>query len=142
VVADRPGIVKISGSNRACGSKTTDIEGSGFVVGPEHVLTNAHVVAGVTGRPDVITESGRDYRGQIVLYDATRDVAILYVPGPRAPSGGPLLASDGRVYGVVFAQSTSQTRTGYALTASEVEGDVQTGEPAVRPVRVPASSAC
>ena len=207
VVADRASIVKISGSSRACArSKPADIEGSGFVIGPEHVLTDAHVVAGVVSQPDVITEGGHEYRGQIVLYDVTRDVAILYVPGLRGPalklagpadygtsavmagyplagqlslsavrvahrlhadiegipgiasvfrqvypilaqvrpgnSGGPLLASDGRVYGVVFAQSTSQSRTGYALTASEVEGDVQTGEHAVRPVQVPRGSGC
>jgi S1-C subfamily serine protease len=206
VVADRQSVVKISGSSRACHSKKkAEIEGSGFVIAPGHVLTNAHVVAGVTSRPDVITESGRSYPGQVVLYDATRDVAVLYVPGLHAPalklagsasygtsavmagyplagqltlsavrvahslhadiegagiasvfrqvypilamvrpgnSGGPLLASDGRVYGVVFAQSTSQSLTGYALTTSEVETDVQTGADAVRPVHVPVTSGC
>jgi S1-C subfamily serine protease len=54
-------------------------------------------------------------------------------------SGGPLLTTDGRVYGVVFARSTSDSETGYVLTADEVGGDarraatrtaaVDTGEP-------------
>ena len=35
-------------------------------------------------------------------------------------SGGPLLAPDGRVYGVVFAAAADRSDIGYALTAREV----------------------
>jgi S1-C subfamily serine protease len=42
-------------------------------------------------------------------------------------SGGPLLAPDGRVYGVVFAASTDVADTGYVLTAAEVAPDVSAG---------------
>jgi S1-C subfamily serine protease len=42
-------------------------------------------------------------------------------------SGGPLLASDGRVYGVVFAAAADNPDTGYALTAEEVAGDAKKG---------------
>ena len=42
-------------------------------------------------------------------------------------SGGPLLAPDGRVYGVVFAAAVSVPDTGYALTASEVAPDARAG---------------
>jgi S1-C subfamily serine protease len=42
-------------------------------------------------------------------------------------SGGPLLATDGKVYGVVFAASTSYPDTGYALTASAIAPDVRAG---------------
>lgn len=35
-------------------------------------------------------------------------------------SGGPLLSTDGRVYGVIFAASVTDRNTGYALTASQV----------------------
>ena len=42
-------------------------------------------------------------------------------------SGGPLLAPDGQVYGVVFAAAVSLKSTGYALTASEVSGDAARG---------------
>jgi S1-C subfamily serine protease len=43
-------------------------------------------------------------------------------------SGGPLLATDGEVYGVVFAASTDTADTGYALTAPEVAADATAGE--------------
>jgi len=49
-------------------------------------------------------------------------------------SGGPLVAPDGQVYGVVFAASTSVQDTGYALTAGEVAGDVQAAKEATLPV--------
>ena len=42
-------------------------------------------------------------------------------------SGGPLLAPDGQVYGVVFAKSLDDARTGYALTADEVAPVVSAG---------------
>jgi S1-C subfamily serine protease len=49
-------------------------------------------------------------------------------------SGGPLLAPDGRVYGVVFAAAVSVKDTGYALTASEVLPDARAGRTATVPV--------
>lgn len=58
-------------------------------------------------------------------------VRALVLPGN---SGGPLLASDGAVYGVVFAASTDTADTGYALTAQQVAGDVATGERATTTV--------
>ncbi|MDQ1727185.1 MAG: hypothetical protein QOK14_1230 [Frankiaceae bacterium] len=61
------------------------VQGSGFPVSPEHVMTNAHVVAGVT-KPTVTVPGGKDYRATVVLFDPQRDIAILYVPGlPLAP---------------------------------------------------------
>ena len=35
-------------------------------------------------------------------------------------SGGPLVSTDGRVLGVIFAASVTDTDTGYALTADQV----------------------
>jgi S1-C subfamily serine protease len=49
-------------------------------------------------------------------------------------SGGPLLTTDGKVYGVVFARSTSDNETGYVLTADEVTGDARQGATATAPV--------
>jgi S1-C subfamily serine protease len=43
-------------------------------------------------------------------------------------SGGPLMAADGKVYGVVFAASTDAADVGYALTAAQVSSDVRAGE--------------
>jgi S1-C subfamily serine protease len=190
----RPSIVKIEGTAPSCSRR---IEGSGFVFARHRVLTNAHVVAGVSS-PEVMTTHGRKFRARVVVYDPLRDVAILYVPGlharplsftgpaqsgenaivagyplnrsftanaariggteaARSPdiyqntqvtreiysikaqvrpgnSGGPLLAPDGQVYGVVFAAAVSVKDTGYALTADEVKPDVQAGKTRVAPV--------
>jgi S1-C subfamily serine protease len=60
-------------------SCSRSIEGSGFVISPDHVLTNAHVVAGVTVRQIVTTESGITLSATVVYYDPQVDVAILYV---------------------------------------------------------------
>jgi len=185
---DEQSIVKIEGIASSCSQQ---IEGSGFVIAPHHVLTNAHVVAGVTVGPYVYQPGGPRLAAHVVLYDPLRDLAVLYVPGLTAPalklagpapngtsaivagypedhpftvvparigysmqasgpniyatqdvtrqiypikadirsgnSGGPLLARDGQVYGVVFAASTAYADIGYALTSSEVTSDVTTG---------------
>ena len=49
-------------------------------------------------------------------------------------SGGPLLATDGRVLGVVFATALDAADTGYALTAGEVARDAAAGRHASSPV--------
>jgi len=185
----RGSIVKIMGTAPSC---SRQIEGSGFVYAQDHVITNAHVVAGVTDGPRVFTEQGTSFQAQVVLYDPEVDVAVLYVPGLNLTpldfasqarsgadavvagypenhaftavaarvggiqdatgqdiyqtnqvtrqiyavraivqpgnSGGPLLAPDGSVYGVVFAAAVGVKDTGYALTASQVSNDARTGE--------------
>lgn len=191
--AARSSTVKIEGASGDQGR-----EGSGFVYAPEHVLTNAHVVAGID-RPNVrIGGVGRSYDARVVLFDPNRDVAVLYVPGLSAPvlrfdedaargdsavvagypqdgdldlraatvanrvratgrniyndstvtreiysirstvrpgnSGGPLLTTDGRVYGMVFARSTSDDETGYVLTVDEVAQDAARGAAATAAV--------
>jgi S1-C subfamily serine protease len=49
-------------------------------------------------------------------------------------SGGPLLAPDGGVYGVIFAAAAEDRDTGYALTAAEVAPDAQAGRTATERV--------
>lgn len=63
-----------------------------------------------------------------------RDVYSLYATIRQGNSGGPLLAPDGRVYGVVFAKSLEDSSTGYALTADEVRADVVRGRTAKRTI--------
>jgi len=77
-LAARSRVVKVQGTAPSC---DRSIEGSGFVYAPQHVLTNAHVVAGVTQGPTVTTVDGVSYRAQVVLYDPQVDIAVLYVPG-------------------------------------------------------------
>ncbi|MFF4268322.1 MarP family serine protease [Streptomyces sp. NPDC001536] len=179
-------------------SGTQGREGSGFVYSPEHVMTNAHVVAGIDEPTVRVGGVGRSYEARVVLFDPDKDVAVLYVPGLEAPvlrfddnaargdsavvagypqdgdlnlqaatvanrvqangqniyndgtvtreiysirstvrpgnSGGPLLTTDGKVFGVVFARSTSDDETGYVLTADEVAGDAERAAAATAPV--------
>ena len=178
-------VVKVSGNKPGCDAGAT---GSGYVSTPEHVTTNAHVVAAMPS-PRVTTSEGRSYRAVVVGFDPQVDVAVLYVPelplesiatstdaaaGTKAAvagypgggelavggamvratltsgsalasdiygrpgpdrsafvlnatvrpgnSGGPLLAEDGRVIGLVFAQALEDPNVGYALTAEQFRG--------------------
>jgi hypothetical protein len=49
-------------------------------------------------------------------------------------SGGPFVLPNGRVAGVVFAASTTNQGTGYALTGAEVADEVQDGIDGLGPV--------
>jgi len=83
VTAAKSSIVKIVGDAPSCGKQ---IEGSGFVFSPHHVMTNAHVVGGVRNPTVQIGGVGTEYNAKVVLYDPERDVAVLYVPDLDAPS--------------------------------------------------------
>jgi S1-C subfamily serine protease len=62
-------------------------DGSGFVIGPELVVTNAHVVAGESDT--VIQRSdGSEVRATVVAFDAARDLAVLRAPGLDRPALG------------------------------------------------------
>jgi S1-C subfamily serine protease len=85
VRTDARSIVKVVGVAPSCSRR---LEGSGFLYAPEHVLTNAHVVAGVTSLRVFANEGATGLSAQVVLYDPHRDVAVLYVPGLNAPDLG------------------------------------------------------
>jgi S1-C subfamily serine protease len=78
----RRAIVKVQGNAPACRKR---IEGSGFVYSAHHVMTNAHVVAGVTEELRVTDADGRLHDARVVLYNPDRDIAVLYVPDLDAP---------------------------------------------------------
>jgi S1-C subfamily serine protease len=113
VVRDaHPSVVKIRGRATSC---SRALEGSGFVVAPQKVMTNAHVVAG-TDRVAIEIGSG-SFDAEVVLYRPDVDLAVLSVPdldaqalaltgnaGPGDdvialgyPLDGPYTASPGRV---------------------------------------------
>ena len=181
-------VFKVRGTATSC---SRVIEGSGFVYAPGHILTNAHVVAGVNSGLHVYSKTGAAYKATVVFYDPQVDIAVLYVPGLNlAPlsfagqaemgadavvagypldqgftqraarvgniqdatgpdiyqtsqvtrqiyeikadvepgnSGGPLIAPNGSVYGVVFAAAVGVPGTGFVLTAAEVEADAHAG---------------
>jgi len=76
-------IVKITGDAEAC---NRSVEGSGAVVAPGRVVTNAHVVAGMTNPSVQVGGVGSKYAAKVVLFDARRDIAVLAVRGLSAPA--------------------------------------------------------
>ena len=194
VTAVQGSVVQIRGIAASCAKQ---IDGSGFVYADQRVMTNAHVLAGVTA-PQVTAE-GRVYDAVPVYVDEETDIAVLAVPGlPQVPlsfsttpvdtgadaivmgypgggpfyvgparvrdrgeisgpdfratatvqrdvyalfgqvragnSGGPLIAPDGTVLGVVFASAIDDPDTGYALTAAQVTTAATTGAGSSTPV--------
>lgn len=72
----RDSVLKIRGVAPTCSRR---LEGSGFVIAPQRVMTNAHVVAG-TDVVAVQTAIGR-LPARVVLYNPEVDIAVLAVPG-------------------------------------------------------------
>lgn len=138
-------VVRISGTAPACSQSQT---GSGFVVSDDRVVTNAHVVAGVS-EPIVETLSGQALYATVVYFDPVDDLAVLAVPGlnpaPLAlaatavdgdtgaihgyPFGGPFTSSPAEVLSVTNAlvfdiyQSGRNNREIYTLAADINVGD-------------------
>jgi S1-C subfamily serine protease len=79
VVRASNGVVRVTGI--ACG---LGVEGSGWVARPGLVVTNAHVVAGIRN-PRIDVPSGKAFVSTVVAFDSTNDLAVLRVPGLRAP---------------------------------------------------------
>ncbi|MFE3827665.1 MarP family serine protease [Streptomyces sp. NPDC059092] len=76
-------IVKVVGTAQSCGKV---LEGSGFVFADRRVMTNAHVVGGVSEPTVQIGGEGKLYDAKVVLYDWRRDIAVLDVPDlPATP---------------------------------------------------------
>jgi S1-C subfamily serine protease len=149
-------VVRVQGIAPSC---SRSIEGSGFVISPHHVLTNAHVVAGVTSHQSVTIGNGANtLSATVVYYDPQVDVAILYVPrlnltplqfaGSANPgdnavvAGYPLDATDlhlvpARIGGVQNAQgpniyeTTTVTRQIYEIRAVVKSGN--SGGPLLSP---------
>ncbi|MET0740800.1 MAG: MarP family serine protease [Candidatus Nanopelagicales bacterium] len=79
----------------------------------------------------VLQAEGEDIYGRSGV---TREVYSLRANVQPGNSGGPLLAPDGSVLGVVFAASVDDPETGYALTAAEVGGRAEEGLDRTEPV--------
>ncbi len=72
----------------------------------------------------VIEATGEDIYGRTGV---ARQVYSLNARVEPGNSGGPLLAVDGSVAGIVFAKSLDDPNTGYALTMSESRSDLVSG---------------
>jgi S1-C subfamily serine protease len=192
----RGSVVRVSSRSATCEEGFT---GSGFVVAPERVMTNAHVLTGVDAVVVRPGGTGTPLRARVVLFDPSLDIAVLAVPGLSARplawadeplvrgadamavgypgggpftvssarvrgvldargrdiydeavvsreiyalrtevrpgnSGGPLLTLEGTVAGVVFAASSEDPSTGYALTADQVRSAAVAGASSSVPV--------
>jgi S1-C subfamily serine protease len=68
-------VLKIAGTAYQCGQNQT---GTGFVVSEDRVVTNAHVVAGVS-EPVVEMSDGGAMPGRVVYFDTRHDLAVLAV---------------------------------------------------------------
>lgn len=114
----QPSIVKVlAGGSCASGS-----EGSGFLYAAGRVMTNAHVVAGMSRVS--VRLNGADLPARVVLFDAARDVAVLAIPAtPTVPTKA--------VPPLEFAMAPA--RQGSSAVAAGYPGD---GPFAVSPARI------
>lgn len=119
-------VARISGVASACGTSST---GSGFVIAPDRVVTNAHVVAGVD-RP-VVQLPGRGAREGIVVYfDPIDDLAVIAVdrleaaPLPVAPTlrTGAEAVVQGYPYGGPFDMSAARVLSTGAAAVPDIYG--------------------
>jgi S1-C subfamily serine protease len=138
-------VVKVTGNAWQCGQNQS---GSGFVVAKGRVVTNAHVVAGVSD-PVVEVPGGGALPGRIVYFDPLHDLAVIAVPGlgtspvplgdtlPAGsdavfdgyPLGGPFQSRPARVEQVVTVRvddiygNNPHTTEVYQLAANVQEGN-------------------
>ena len=78
----RPSVVRVTGTSDKC---DVSVSGSGFVYAPQHVMTNAHVVAGITAPEVQVRASQPLLPATVVYFDPEVDIAVLYVPELKAP---------------------------------------------------------
>ena len=134
VAATRPSVLKIRGVATSCQKV---LEGSGFVVAPNRVMSNAHVVAGSESvtvevrRQDVRRDRGvvRPQRGHLHPRRARSAVAALQFDMQEAPTG-----TDAVVMGYPGGGDFTATPAGSARSSSS------TGRTSTTPRRSPARS--
>ncbi|MCV7422349.1 acid resistance serine protease MarP [Mycobacterium yunnanensis] len=145
VAATRPSVLKIRGVATSCQKV---LEGSGFVVAPNRVMSNAHVVA---GSESVTVESdGKTYDATVVSYDPNADISILDVPDLPAkplqfdmqeaasgtdalvmgyPGGGEFTATPGRIREIIqlngpdIYHTSTVTREVYTIRGTVRQGN-------------------
>ena len=105
VARSQASVVKIRGVATGCQKV---LEGTGFVVAPNRVMSNAHVVAGADSVS--VEAEGKTYDATVVSYDPDADISILDVPNlPQAP--------------LVFADQPAKTGTDAVVLGFPGGGD-------------------
>lgn len=89
------------------------------------------LVTGGAAVQNVFNARGRDIYGED---EVLREIYELRARVEQGDSGGPFVTPAGKVAGVIFAASTTNSDTGYALTGSEVQDEVQDGATRTEPV--------
>ncbi|HET6269592.1 MAG TPA: MarP family serine protease [Arthrobacter sp.] len=119
-------VLKIAGTAFQCGQNQT---GTGFVVSPGRVVTNAHVVAGVT-EPVVQIPGGGALPARVVYFDTRRDLAVLAVDnlrpapiplGSELPNGSPA-AFAGYPHGGPFQSKPATVQDVATLLVPDIYG--------------------
>ncbi|MCB0949195.1 MAG: acid resistance serine protease MarP [Mycobacterium sp.] len=145
VALTRPSVVKVRGVAPSCQKV---LEGSGFVVAPNRVMSNAHVVAG--SESVTVEVDGQTYDADVVSYDPDADISILDVadlpsaplqfaeeealPGTDGivmgyPGGGDFVATPSRVREVIelngpdIYRTTTVTREVYTIRGTVRQGN-------------------
>jgi len=112
--------VRVQGD--ACGRRQS---GSGFVVAPGLVATNAHVVAGTDGLV-LRTADGEPASGQVVAFDPGTDLALVATTLDRPPLelGSPAVGDRGLVMGFPgggsFEPSTFEVGDSFSATGYDI----------------------
>lgn len=145
VASTEPSVVKIRAIAPSCQKV---LEGTGFVLSPDRVMTNAHVVAGANSV--TVESNGNPYDATVVSYNPTIDIAILAVPnlppGPLAfddapakpgtnalvmgyPGGGGFVATPARIREIIelsgpdIYRNATVNREVYTIRASVEQGN-------------------
>lgn len=120
-------VVRITGNAYECGQNQT---GSGFVVATDRVVTNAHVVAGVT-EPIIEIPGGAALPGRVVYFDPDKDLAVIAVNGmttaplPLAENlpRGTVGVVDGYPYGGPFSTKPAKVLSVATTSVDDIYGD-------------------
>ena len=120
-------VVRITGNAYSCGQSQS---GSGFVVATDRVVTNAHVVAGVT-EPVVEVPGKGAVPGRIVYFDPAVDLAVIAVDsldarpltlGSTLPAGSTGV-TDGYPFGGPFVSQPARVISLDTVTTNDIYGD-------------------
>ncbi|HSU47095.1 MAG TPA: MarP family serine protease [Arthrobacter sp.] len=120
-------VLRIAGTAYECGQNQT---GSGFVVSPDRVVTNAHVVAGVS-QPVVEMPDGGAMPGRVVYFDSRHDLAVLAVdnlpsqplPLSRDLPGGSQAAFAGYPHGGPFQSKPATVQDIATVLVPDIYGN-------------------
>ncbi|MGH7641256.1 MAG: MarP family serine protease [Candidatus Dormibacteria bacterium] len=93
----------------------------GAVIGYPEGGREQAVPGAIRGRVDAV---GRDIYANATV---SREIYVLQAQVIPGNSGGPFVDLSGQVLGVVFAKSEVESDEGYALSAGEVEHDIEVG---------------